>query len=126
MAPTNLVLPASLLLLSIVNARSTHTTDPAATLPLYPAFVHLPTPPAILDATLLTAAPAPTGTGTAVFTWSVDCPSDENDANDDCRDLSIFPAEVWHTQNGAWGGKMTGKKGVATTWSCDLNSKATG
>ncbi|KAL5351465.1 hypothetical protein ACLOAV_003324 [Pseudogymnoascus australis] len=102
MAPTNLVLPASLLLLSIVNART------------------------ILDATLLSAAPAPTGTGTAVFTWSVDCPSDENDANDDCRDLSIFPAEVWHTQNGAWGGKMTGKKGVATTWSCDLNSKATG
>ncbi|KFY25688.1 hypothetical protein V493_04506, partial [Pseudogymnoascus sp. VKM F-4281 (FW-2241)] len=92
----------------------------AATLPLYPAFVHLPTPPAVLDATLLSAAPAPTGTGTAVFQLSIDCPTDKNDANEDCRDLSVFPAELWHTQNGAWGGKMT-KDGATTTWSCDLN-----
>ncbi|KFY73900.1 hypothetical protein V499_06030 [Pseudogymnoascus sp. VKM F-103] len=128
MAPTAHFLPATttalLLLLSAAlpaHARSgTHTTAPAATLPLYPAFIHLPTPPAVLDATLLSAAPAVTGTS-GVFEWSIDCPSDENDDNDACRHLSVFPAQLWHTQNGGWRGKMTGEKGITTVWSCDLS-----
>ncbi|OBT82533.1 hypothetical protein VE02_08624 [Pseudogymnoascus sp. 03VT05] len=126
MAPTPHLLPATtalLLLFSAAHARSaTHTTAPAATLPLYPAFIHLPTPPAVLDATLLSAAPGPTGSSGAsgVFEWSVDCPSVKNDANNECRDLSVFPAQLWHTQNGGWRGKMTGEKGITTAWSCDL------
>ncbi|OBT79700.1 hypothetical protein VF21_01392 [Pseudogymnoascus sp. 05NY08] len=125
MAPAHL-LPTALLLLSAAlpaHARSaTHTTASAATLPLYPAFIHLPTPPAVLDATLISAAPAPTGASGAsgVFEWSIDCPSVKNDANNECRDLSVFPAQLWHTQNGGWRGKMTGEKGITTVWSCDL------
>ncbi|OBT43799.1 hypothetical protein VE00_06283 [Pseudogymnoascus sp. WSF 3629] len=134
MAPTPHLLPAAttalLLLLSAAHARTTtHTTAPAATLPLYPAFIHLPTPPAVLDATLLSAAPGPTGSSdsSGVFEWSIDCPSAKNDDNDACRDLSVFPAQLWHTQNGGWRGEMTGKKGITTVWSCDLSgAEATG
>ncbi|KFX89263.1 hypothetical protein V490_07140, partial [Pseudogymnoascus sp. VKM F-3557] len=95
----------------------------------YPAFLHLPTPPAVLDATLLgatltSAVPTPT----AVFKWTIDCPTDSNSANDACRDLSIFPAVLWHTQHGDWSGQMIDKSkkgGKTTLWTCDLAGDAT-
>lgn len=58
---------------------------------------------------------------TFVITYSVACPSAISPENDACRDLNIYPAEVYHTQGSVWGGILTNRAEEHTTaWICSL------
>ncbi|KFZ20595.1 hypothetical protein V501_00023 [Pseudogymnoascus sp. VKM F-4519 (FW-2642)] len=87
-----------------------------------PMFI-LDSAPISLEAAIISVSPVPTWTYQSIVTYSVDCPQSASPDNDACRALSIYPAEVWHTQGSMWGGTTTARADDSTTtWTCNLGS----
>lgn len=58
-----------------------------------------------------------------VVDYTVDCAATASPENDACRSLSIYPAEVYHTQGSVWGGTITARlQEKTTTRKCEFGS----
>ncbi|KAL7619479.1 hypothetical protein AAE478_010018 [Parahypoxylon ruwenzoriense] len=74
--------------------------------------------PASLDASVVESR---TGAGGSTVTYQVDCPASRSPENDACRSLSIYPAQMYHSQGSVYGGIVTERARSQTgTWRCEL------
>ncbi|KFY08339.1 hypothetical protein V492_06331 [Pseudogymnoascus sp. VKM F-4246] len=83
--------------------------------------------PLSLEASIVAVTTKSMDTYHRIATYSIDCPKPSSPANDACRALSIYPAEVWHTDGWMWGGTTTARLDDSTTvWECDLSTRRLG
>ncbi|KAI0382551.1 hypothetical protein F5Y04DRAFT_47949 [Hypomontagnella monticulosa] len=79
--------------------------------------------PASLEASIIESKTYSEGANNNyVVTYQVDCPAAKSPENDACRDLSLYPQELYHTQGSVFGGTWTRDSKGATTWRCELGS----
>ncbi|KAI1385847.1 uncharacterized protein F4822DRAFT_356012 [Hypoxylon trugodes] len=106
---------------------------PTLTSPIYPtvtpsltAVWQLAPIPASLEASVIEKRSYSQGSESGfVVTYQVNCPATSSPENDACRELSIYPAEVYHTQGSVFGGTWTADSKDATTWRCELGDCST-